>query len=90
MYTLNKRRRRVNEGESHRRSTNDMNMATILVAMDVVFLVCNLGRLVVNIWEIFQIGVMKQCLRIGLFSKVTLYLKCRYLNLQYWINVIKL
>ena len=78
MYTLSKRRRRVNEDGSHRRATNDMNLATILVAMDVVFLVCNLGRLVVNSWEVFQIGIMKQCLKIGVFYKVKSYLKYRY------------
>ena len=75
MYTLRKRGGRIHENGFHRRATNEMNLATILVAMDVVFLICNLGRFVVNTWEIFQIGVMKQCLRIGLFYKVKLYLK---------------
>ena len=70
IYTLQKRRRLTGFG-SQRQVKNEMNLAKVLVAMDIVFLMCNLGRVIVNIWEIFQIGQLKECLRIEMPFKVS-------------------
>ena len=78
IYTLRKRRRTLSETGYPRRVTNEMNLATVLVSMDFVFLICNLGRVIVNIWEIFQIGQMKECIEIGLFSQVRFMLRTAF------------
>jgi len=48
------------------RYRQEMNLAKVLVTMDIVFLICNLGRVIVNIWETFHIEQLKECLRMGL------------------------
>ena len=53
-----------------RTSSNETNLAKIIVVMDVVFLSCHLGRVGVNIWEMLNIGDMKECMTIGLGYKV--------------------
>ena len=73
IYTLRQRgkiRNIIANINSHMRAKNEMNLATILVAMDLVFLVCNLGKVVVNIWEIYHIGQMRDCMRLGVPYKV--------------------
>ena len=59
-------RRRIRSFGSERQAKNEMNLAKVLVAMDLVFLVCNLGRVAVNVWEFFHMGQLKECLRINL------------------------
>ena len=72
VYTLRARATtRLNTLGSQRQIKNEMNLATVLVTMDVVFLICNMGRVVVNIWEIFHIGQIKECLHLDLPYKVT-------------------
>ena len=74
IYTLNQGGRTVIAGfgrfRTVRRMRNEMNLGRVLVTMDVVFLICNLGRVIINIWEIFHIGQLKECLEIGLPYKV--------------------
>ena len=53
-----------------RQIRNEMNLAKVLVAMDIVFLMCNLGRVIVNVWELFHIEQMKECIIIGSMMKV--------------------
>ena len=65
-------RRRIRSFGSERLAKNEMNLAKVLVAMDLVFLICNLGRVTVNIWEFFRIGQLKECLGINLPFKVSL------------------
>ena len=48
------------------RYRQETNLAKVLVTMDIVFLICNLGRVIVNIWETFHIEQLKECLNIGL------------------------
>jgi hypothetical protein len=66
IYTLRRRRRAVYRNESPRLGRNETNLAIVLVAMDVVFLICNIGRVIVNLWDIFYIGQLKECIRLGL------------------------
>ena len=71
VYTLrNRTTARIGGSGPQRQDQNEMNLATVLVTMDVVFLICNIGRVVVNIWEIFHIGPMKVCLDIDMPYKV--------------------
>ena len=88
IYTLRKRRRTISETGYPRRVTNEMNLATVLVAMDFVFLICNLGRVIVNIWEIFQIGQMKECIEKGLPYQVHFILKTTCSLLKRYIFII--
>ena len=53
------------------RFRQEMNLARVLVSMDIVFLICNLGRVIVNIWEFFHIEELKECLGIGLPYEVS-------------------
>ena len=72
IYTLNQRGQTVLCAFGHfKRMRNEMNLGRVLVTMDVVFLTCNLGRVIINIWEIFHIGQVKECLEIGLPYKVS-------------------
>ena len=73
IYTLWQRRKCrniISDVNSHKRDKNEMNLASTLVAMDFVFLICNLGRVIVNIWEIYQIERMKDCLSVDFPYKV--------------------
>ena len=65
--------RSVRNFGSERRARKEMNLAKVLIAMDLAFLICNLGRVTVNIWEIFHIGELKECLQIDSQYKVRLY-----------------
>ena len=66
IYTLRERRRAVYRNEPPRLGRNETNLAIVLIAMDVVFLTCNIGRVIVNLWDIFYIGQLKECIRLGL------------------------
>ena len=71
IYTLNQRGGTVICGFGRfKRIRNEMNLGRVLVSMDVVFLICNLGRVIINLWEIFHIGQLKDCLEVGLPYKV--------------------
>ena len=48
---------------SELRAKKEMNLAKVLIAMDLAFLLSNLGRVTVNLWEISHIGKIKECLR---------------------------
>ena len=48
---------------SERRARKEMNLAKVLIAMDLAFLISNLGRVTVNLWEIFHIAKLEECLR---------------------------
>ena len=52
---------------------NENNLAVLLVAMNVVFLVCNSGKAVVNVWEISHISDKKECMAISMPYKVSIY-----------------
>jgi hypothetical protein len=77
------------------RYRQEMNLAKVLVTMDIVFLICNLGRVIVNIWETFHIEQLKECLRLGLPYEVEnienyIYccqpcLKILYINIFYYV-----
>ena len=74
IFTLNQRGRTVVYGLGRfKRMRNEMNLGRVLVTMDVVFLFCNLGRVIINVWEIFHIGQLKECLEVGLPYKVSIY-----------------
>ena len=60
------------------RDKNERNLATVLISLCIVFLICNLGRFVVNIWELFHIVQLKECLGLGRLYKVALT-KCHKL-----------
>ena len=67
IYTLRQRYKTTSWGVGFGRNfKNEMNLARVLVTMDVVFMVCNLGRVIVNIWDIVHLGKIKECLRLGL------------------------
>ena len=71
IYTLTQRQKSVIRTRSIHRITNtEKNLGKVLIAMDIVFLLCNLGRFIVNIWEIFHIEELKQCLKINQSYKV--------------------
>ena len=61
-----------------RRFRQEMNLAKVLVSMDIVFLICNLGRVIVNIWEFFHIEKLKECLGIGLPYEVSCSYRSNY------------
>ena len=63
-------RKRIRSFGNERQAKNEMNLAKVLVAMDLVFLFCNLGRVTVNIWEVFQIGHLKECFKMDMSYKV--------------------
>ena len=74
IFTLNQRGRTIICGLGRfKRIRNEMNLGRVLVSMDVVFLFCNLGRAIINVWEIFHIGQLKECLEVGLPYKVSIY-----------------
>ena len=50
---------------------NDMNLATVILSLAAVFLICNSGKCIVNIWEIFHIGEIKECMKMGIKYKVS-------------------
>ena len=52
---------------------NENNLAVLLVAMNVVFLVCNSGKVLVNVWEISHISDMKECIAMNMPYKVSIY-----------------
>ena len=54
-----------------RLSRNDMNLATVIIALAAVFLTCNSGKCIVNIWEIIYIGEVKECMKMGITYKVS-------------------
>ena len=58
---------------SELRAKKEMNLAKVLIAMDLAFLLSNLGRVTVNLWEISHIGKIKECLRKDSQFKVRLY-----------------
>ena len=69
--TLTQRQKFFLRGPGSRRIPNtERNLGKVLIAMDIVFLLCNLGRFVVNVWEIFHIKELKQCLKINQLYKV--------------------
>jgi hypothetical protein len=79
VYTLRARAtRRLHTMGSQTQIKNEMNLATVLVTMDVVFLICNIGRVLVNIWEIFHIGQVKECLDMDLPYKVKSILRANF------------
>ena len=55
---------------SERRAKKEMNLAKVLIAMDLAFVICNLGRVIVNMWEIFHAEGLKKCLQIDSEYKV--------------------
>ena len=55
---------------SERRAKKEMNLAKVLIAMDLAFVICNLGRVIVNMWEIFHAEGLKECLQIDSEYKV--------------------
>ena len=72
--TLKKRGRSILCGIGpNRQMRNEMNLGKVLVVMDIVFLICNLGRVIVNVWELFHIQEMKECMGSGSWLKVTYY-----------------
>ena len=76
IYTLTQRRETIGRGIGAKRLPNtEMNLGKVLIAMDIVFLFCNLGRVVVNVWEIFHIEPLRKCLKVNQLYKV-LYLIC--------------
>ena len=58
---------------SELRAKKEMNLAKVLIAMDLAFLISNLGRVTVNLWEISHIGKIKECLRKDSQFKVRSY-----------------
>jgi hypothetical protein len=71
IYTLKQRYKNTSWGSGFGRNfKNEMNLARVLVAMDVVFMVCNLGRVIVNIWDIVHLQKIKECLRFGMPYRV--------------------
>ena len=69
--TLTQRQRYFPRGTDSRRiPSTERNLGKVLIAMDIVFLFCNLGRFVVNVWEIFHIDQLKHCLKINKLYKV--------------------
>ena len=83
IYTLTQRQKSVIRTRSIHRITNtEKNLGKVLIAMDIVFLLCNLGRFIVNIWEIFHIEELKQCLKINqsykVLNKIMIYNKTYY------------
>ena len=71
IYTLRQRYKTTSLGVGFGKNMkNEMNLARVLVAMDIVFMVCNLGRVIVNIWDIVHLGKIKECLRLALPYKV--------------------
>ena len=67
IHTLRQRYKTTSWGSGFGRNfKNEMNLARVLVAMDAVFMICNLGRVIVNIWDIVHLGKIKECLRLGL------------------------
>ena len=58
---------------SERRARKEMNLAKVLIAMDLAFLLSNLGRVTINLWEIFHAGKLEECLRKDAEFKVRLY-----------------
>ena len=72
IYTLRKRYRNSSLGVGFGKNMkNEMNLARVLVAMDIVFMVCNLGRVIVNVWDLIHLGKIKECLRLGLPYRVS-------------------
>ena len=79
IYTFNRRGSSIICGIGpFRQIRNEMNLAKVLVAMDIVFLICNLGRVSVNVWELFHIQQMKECMRIGFWMKVDWFWKTKF------------
>ena len=62
--------RNIGGFRSERRAKKEMNLAKVLIAMDLAFLISNLGRVTVNIWEIFHIRELKECLQLDSEYKV--------------------
>ena len=58
---------------SEQRAKKEKNLAKVLIAMDLAFLLSNLGRVTVNLWEISHVGKLKECLRKDSQFKVSLY-----------------
>ena len=48
---------------SEQRAKREMNLAKVLIAMDLAFLLSNLGRVTVNLWEISHAAKLEECLR---------------------------
>ena len=71
IYELMKRRGSLLAENATNRG--ERNLARVLIAMDVVFLACNSGRVIVNLWEISHIAEMKECMGIGISYKVHLF-----------------
>ena len=65
--------RSVRNFGSERRARKEMNLAKVLIAMDLAFLLSNLGRVTVNLWEISHVGKLEECLRKDSQFKVRLY-----------------
>ena len=73
LHTLWQRRKCrniISDGNSRRRDKEEISLASTLVAMDIVFLLCNLGRVIVNIWELFLIERLTDCMSFDLPYKV--------------------
>ena len=71
IYELMKRRGSLLAENATNRG--ERNLARVLIAMDVVFLACNSGRVIVNLWEIIYMKEMKECMGIGVSYKVHLF-----------------
>ena len=91
IYTLRQRGRIRNiiaNINSQMRAKNEMNLATILVAMDLVFLVCNVGKVIVNIWEIYHIGELRDCMRLEVPYQVNSIHLLRIVTNLYYLRIL--
>ena len=70
LWQRKKCRNIISDGNSRRRDKEEISLASTLVAMDIVFLMCNLGRVIVNIWELFLIERFTDCMSFDLPYKV--------------------
>ena len=70
LWQRRKSRNFISDGNSRQRDKEETSLASTLVAMDIVFLICNLGRVIVNIWELYQIERLTDCMSSSLPYKV--------------------
>ena len=74
IYELMKRRGALlTKNCTNKRIQNENNLARVLIVMDVVFLLCNSGRVIVNLWEIPHIAEIKECMGIRISYKVHIF-----------------
>ena len=74
IYELVKKRGALlSKNYTNKRIKNENNLARVLIVMDVVFLLCNSGRVIVNLWEITHIAEIKECMGIRISYKVHIF-----------------